>query len=101
MRKITVKCCECGKDISFHDEHNYLAGMLRSAVNYSEPFDNIKMIVKCCDCEYTKEIYEEMHRKHNEPSLSGCCGAIATVEGSGEGTYYYLCSKCKQPCDCK
>jgi len=37
----------------------------------------------------------------NKPTeLSKCCKAPVTVEGDDkEGTYYFVCSKCDEPCD--
>jgi len=31
--------------------------------------------------------------------LSKCCGAEMKVGGSEEGTHYYICTKCGEPCD--
>ena len=30
-----------------------------------------------------------------------CCKAIVDTFGTDEGTMYYVCSKCKKPCDVK
>lgn len=32
-------------------------------------------------------------------SISKCCQAQLFVEGSAEGTYYYVCRKCHKPTD--
>jgi len=46
-----------------------------------------------------------MSKKNKTTLKSNCCNAPIRTEGdkdfknSFEGTFYYVCSKCKQPCD--
>jgi hypothetical protein len=48
-----------------------------------------------------------MSKKNKSTLKSNCCNAIVKIEegtdfGKGkdyEGTYYYSCTECKQPCD--
>lgn len=40
----------------------------------------------------------DLRRLLDEPKTK-CCGYTALVEGSGEGTYYYVCRKCRKACD--
>jgi len=33
------------------------------------------------------------------PARSTCCNALVKVEGSDEGTCYYVCEECGKACD--
>lgn len=38
---------------------------------------------------------------YDKKRISMCCDADIYVSGSGEGTNWYVCDKCKEPCDFK
>lgn len=43
--------------------------------------------------------FENDYDKNKE--LSDCCNAGVTINSGGEGTRYYVCDECHEPCDLK
>lgn len=44
-----------------------------------------------------KKCFKKFDDKDNRISI--CCNAKVLINGSKEGTNYYICSKCNNPCD--
>ncbi len=64
------------------------------------PLDKDLYICQNCGKELPDKEYVHTCRLPKEKDCSKCCNATVTIGGDDqEGTHYFICSKCNNPCD--